>query len=85
MAPSEPNHKPFQIQGEEPHFEEELEGWGGYIEWEKYPEKKKQAKKVLSQYDFPVVSEMRGDWNGFLCLALCQGNIADYGSPRSFN
>ena len=35
MAPSEPNHKPFQIQGEEPHFEEELEGWGGYIEWEK--------------------------------------------------
>lgn len=35
MAPAEPNHKPFEIQGEEPHFEEELDGWGGYIEWEK--------------------------------------------------
>ena len=56
MAPAEPNHKPFEIQGEAPVFEEEREGWKGYIEWEKYPEKKKQAAEVLKQYDFPVVS-----------------------------
>jgi len=55
MAPSEPDHPPFQLQGEEPNFPEELEGWKGYIEWEKYPEKKKKAQEVLSQYDFPVV------------------------------
>lgn len=35
MAPAEPNHKPFEIKGEEPNFAEEREGWKGYIEWEK--------------------------------------------------
>ena len=35
MAPAEPNNKPFQIQGEEPYFAEEREGWKGYVEWEK--------------------------------------------------
>jgi len=35
MAPGEPNHKAFQQQGEEPFFAEELDGWSGYIEWEK--------------------------------------------------
>lgn len=35
MAPAEPDHAPFTIQGEEPHFPEEREGWKGYIEWEK--------------------------------------------------
>ena len=55
MAPAEPNHKPFEIQGEAPVFEEEREGWKGYIEWERYPEKKKKAAEVLAKYDFPVV------------------------------
>ncbi|OAG00100.1 molybdopterin binding oxidoreductase [Paraphaeosphaeria sporulosa] len=59
MAPAEPDHAPFQIQGEEPHFAEEREGWKGYIEWEKYPEKKKQAQEVLSRYDFPVPPEFQ--------------------------
>jgi len=35
MAPAEPEHHPFQILGEVPEFKEELEGWSGYIEWEK--------------------------------------------------
>jgi sulfite oxidase len=35
MAPAEPDHEQFKIQGEEPYFAEELEGWKGYIEWEK--------------------------------------------------
>ena len=37
------------------HFEEEKEGWHGYIEWEKYPEKKKLGADILSQYDFAEV------------------------------
>ncbi|KAK3318972.1 molybdopterin binding oxidoreductase [Apodospora peruviana] len=53
MAPSEPNAIPFRLKGELPHFAEELEGWKGYIEWEKYPEKKKQVEEILKQYDFP--------------------------------
>lgn len=39
----------------EPSFPEEREGWKGYIEWEKYPEKKKQAEEELAQYDFAPV------------------------------
>ena len=45
----EPNHP-------EAYFSEEAEGWHGYIEWEKYPEKKAQAAKILSQYAFADVS-----------------------------
>lgn len=56
MAPAEPHALPFQTKGQEPHFPEELEGWKGYIEWEKYPEKKKEAEAVLGKYDFPDVS-----------------------------
>jgi sulfite oxidase len=56
MAPAEPNAKPFEVIGEPPVFAEERKGWKGYIEWEKYPEKKAQAEKILAQYDFPVVS-----------------------------
>jgi sulfite oxidase len=55
MAPAEPNHKPFEAQGELPFFEEERKGWKGYVEWERYPEKKKQAEEILAKYDFPVV------------------------------
>lgn len=55
MAPSEPNALPFQIKGQEPHFPEEIDGWKGYIEWEDYPEKKKEAEAILAQYDFPDV------------------------------
>lgn len=55
MAPAEPNHKPFEVQGEVPVFEEEREGWKGYIEWERYPEKKKKAAQIMANYDFPVV------------------------------
>lgn len=39
----------------DPFFPEEREGWKGYIEWEKYPEKKKKAEEILAQYKFPEV------------------------------
>ena len=55
MAPAEPHALPFRMKGETPHFQEEREGWKGYIEWEKYPEKKKQAEEILKNYDFPAV------------------------------
>ena len=37
------------------YFEEEVDGWHGYIEWEKYPEKKAEAAKILSKYSFADV------------------------------
>ncbi|KAK6084264.1 oxidoreductase molybdopterin binding domain-containing protein [Seiridium cupressi] len=54
MAPAEPNALPFRQKGEEPYFAEERKGWKGYVEWEKYPEKKKKAGEILKNYDFPV-------------------------------
>ena len=42
-----------------PHFAEERDGWKGYIEWEKYPEKKAQAADVLSQHKFPGPPEFQ--------------------------
>nr|ANM86661.1 putative oxidoreductase [Cladonia uncialis subsp. uncialis]AUW30900.1 putative molybdopterin binding oxidoreductase [Cladonia uncialis subsp. uncialis] len=33
-------------------FAEEREGWHGYIEWERYPEKQKKAAEILAQYNF---------------------------------
>jgi sulfite oxidase len=33
-------------------FEEELPGWYGYVEWEKYPEKKKRAKELMKKFSF---------------------------------
>ncbi|KAK0636966.1 Oxidoreductase, molybdopterin-binding domain-containing protein [Bombardia bombarda] len=59
MAPSEPHAIPFRQKGEVPAFAEEVEGWKGYIEWERYPEKKKQAEKILKNYDFPDPPEFQ--------------------------
>jgi sulfite oxidase len=56
MAPAEPNAPVFAQQGDVPEFPEERPGWKGYVEWEKYPEKKKAAEEILAKYDFPVVS-----------------------------
>ncbi|KXH27137.1 oxidoreductase molybdopterin binding domain-containing protein, partial [Colletotrichum nymphaeae SA-01] len=53
MAPAEPHAIPFKAKGKTPHFKEERDGWKGYIEWEKYPEKKKQVEELMRQYDFP--------------------------------
>ena len=36
-------------------FPEERKGWRGYVEWEKYPEKKKEAAKILASYNFQQV------------------------------
>jgi sulfite oxidase len=59
MGIAEPNHEPFKLlTEEEPDFPEEREGWRGYVEWERYPEKKKKAAEILAKYDFPVVSRL---------------------------
>jgi hypothetical protein len=63
MAPAEPNALPFHLKGREPHFPEELDGWKGYIEWEEYPDKKKEAEAILAQYDFPDVSSTRAGFS----------------------
>ena len=39
-------------------FPEEKKGWHGYIEWEKYPEKKAKMAELLKKYDFPDVSNI---------------------------
>ncbi|KAF1999233.1 sulfite oxidase mitochondrial precursor [Amniculicola lignicola CBS 123094] len=59
MAIAEPDHAPFQARGEPPNFPEEFPGWAGYVEWEKYPEKKKQAEEILAKYDFPTAPEFQ--------------------------
>ena len=38
---------------------EEKKGHGGYVEWEKYPDKKAQTAKHLSQYKFPGPPEFQ--------------------------
>jgi len=55
MSPPEPHAIPFRPLGEIPLFKEEKEGWKGYIEWEKYPEKKKEVEEIMQKYDFPDV------------------------------
>jgi len=59
MAPAEPNALLFLPKGEIPHFAEERDGWRGYIEWEQYPEKKKQVRELMKQYDFPDPPEFQ--------------------------
>lgn len=44
---------------DEHYFAEERQGWKGYVEWERYPEKKKQAKETLAQYKFPGPPEFQ--------------------------
>lgn len=36
-------------------LEEELDGWHGYIEWEKYPERKQKVKEFMKKFKFPSV------------------------------
>ena len=60
-------------------FKEERQGWSGYIEWERYPEKKKEAERILAKYHFPDVCSSNE--------ALDQGNhvLIDNYSHQSFN
>lgn len=41
---------------EELGLKQERKGWHGYIEWEKYPERKEKAKEYLKKFRFPSVS-----------------------------
>jgi sulfite oxidase len=49
----------FPASEDAPYFAEERSGWKGYVEWEKYPEKKAEAEKVLAQYKFPTPPEFQ--------------------------
>lgn len=40
-------------------FAEETSGWKGYIEWEKYPDKKQKAAEILARYRFPPPPEFQ--------------------------
>jgi len=40
-------------------FQEEREGWEGYVEWEKYPDKKAKAHKILESQTFPPPPEFQ--------------------------
>ena len=40
-------------------FTEETPGWKGYVEWEKYPEKKRIAAEILDRYRFPPPPEFQ--------------------------
>ncbi|KAI9815314.1 MAG: hypothetical protein M1827_002794 [Pycnora praestabilis] len=57
MAATEP--LALHMKGPNAFFEEERKGWHGYIEWEKYPEKKAEAAKILAAYDFPPPPEFQ--------------------------
>jgi sulfite oxidase len=39
-------------------FAEERRGWAGYIEWERYPDKKAMAAKILAKHHFPPVPNL---------------------------
>jgi sulfite oxidase len=40
-------------------FAEERPGWKGYIEWERYPEKKEKARAILAKHKFPPPPEFQ--------------------------
>ncbi|KAM0131298.1 hypothetical protein ACHAP3_006950 [Botrytis cinerea] len=40
-------------------LEEELDGWHGYIEWEKYPERKQKVKEFMKKFKFPSAPEFQ--------------------------
>jgi sulfite oxidase len=40
-------------------FAEEYPGWRGYIEWEKYPEKRAKAAAILARHKFPPPPEFQ--------------------------
>jgi hypothetical protein len=76
MAPAEPKAIPFRAKGEEPYFAEERKGWKGYVEWEKYPEKKRKAAEILNQYDFPEVCCQRIVWSeGHMTKPILPTNV----------
>lgn len=41
-----------QTEEQNVYFAEELKGWTGYIEWEKYPAKKARVAQILAKYQF---------------------------------
>lgn len=49
----------FPFKKSEVDFPEERKGWGGYVEWEKYDEKKHQGEDVLKGYKFPGPPEFQ--------------------------
>ncbi|CZR50760.1 probable sulfite oxidase, mitochondrial precursor [Phialocephala subalpina] len=40
-------------------LEEEFPGWHGYVEWERYPERKKEVKEYMKKFNFPGAPEFQ--------------------------
>jgi sulfite oxidase len=57
ITPDTPNAKGYCEFGP---FAEERPGWAGYIEWERYPDKKAKAAKILATRHFPPVPNLLG-------------------------
>lgn len=47
------------LDGNDLKVEEERKGWKGYVEWERYPEKKAKAHQRFIQYKFPPPPEFQ--------------------------
>lgn len=54
-------------------LEEELPGWHGYVEWEKYPERKDKVKEYMRKFEFPGVSKLVFDLSN-----LKNGHVEKY-------
>ena len=59
VLPNSGSKNDFPFATSMPEFPEERPGWGGYVEWEKYPEKAAKAAEILSQYKFPGPPEFQ--------------------------
>lgn len=59
VVPNSGAYGDFPLRIKAPYFPEEREGWKGYVEWEKYPEKKKQGEEELARYKFPDPPEFQ--------------------------
>lgn len=49
-------------------LEEERPGWHGYVEWEKYPERKQKAKEFMQEFEFPGVCAIHVRFYGMVKL-----------------
>lgn len=59
VLPNSGSKADFPFGTDLPEFSEERAGWKGYVEWEKYPEKKAEGEKLLAKYKFPGPPEFQ--------------------------
>ncbi|KAK0385538.1 hypothetical protein NLU13_6718 [Sarocladium strictum] len=65
VAPANEDIRDLQLAADAPEddpsfvVKEERKGWKGYVEWERYPEKKRKAEKRFLRYEFPPPPEFQ--------------------------